>query len=193
MSARTALITGALAAWGVTFACAPAWAEARNWVIDQAGSNLGVRYVVDDKVENGAFEEFSGTATFDPTALEDADLTFDVVTESVDVGDPFGTTFVKSVDWFDVEAYPKATYVLDRLELIEGDKYRAFGTLTLRGATNPVEGEMTVTITDTEARAVGETTFDRTEFKVGIGFSALFVEIGPEVKVLFDLTARPAP
>ena len=193
MRARTKLTIGAIAAWGVAFVCAPAWAEARNWIIDETGSTLGVQYVVDDKVENGAFEEFSGTATFDPEALEGADLTFDVVTESVDVGDPFGTTFVKSVDWFDVEAHPKATYVLDRLELIEGDKYLAFGTLTLRGATHPVEGEMTVTITDTEARAVGETTFDRTEFRVGIGFSALFVEIGPEVKVLFDLTARPVP
>lgn len=193
MSARIATLSGAIALWGAALSCAPAFAEARNWVIDQNGSTLGVQYVVDDKAEDGSFEEFSGTATFDPDALEDADLTFDVVTESIDVGDPFGTTFVKSVDWFDVEAYPKATYVLDRLELIEGDKYRAFGMLTLRGATHPVEGEMTVTITETEARATGETTFDRTEFKVGIGFSALFVEIGPEVKVLFDLTARPAP
>lgn len=193
MSARTVILSGAIAVWGAASFCVPALADARNWVIDQNGSTLGVRYVVDDKEQNGAFEEFSGTATFDVDALEDASLTFDVVTESVDVGDPFGTTFVKSVDWFDVEAYPKATYVLDRLELIEGDRYRAFGTLTLRGATNPVEGEMTVTITDTEAHAVGETTFDRTEFKVGIGFSALFVDIGPEVKVLFDLKARPAP
>ena len=168
-------------------------AEARNWVIDPEASTLAVRYIVDDKPQGGGFDEFSGTATFDPTALEDAQLTFDVVTESVDVGDPFGTTFVKSVDWFDVENHPRATYVLDRLELIEGDLYRAFGTLTLRGASNPVIGEMRVTITDTEAHAVGETTFDRTEFNVGIGFSALFVEIGPEVQVQFRLVARPAP
>lgn len=193
MRARAFTTSGAAAFLALLTLTTTALAEARNWIIDQNGSTLGVRYIVDDKEQNGKFEEFSGTATFDPNALEGADLTFDVVTESVDVGDPFGTTFVKSVDWFDVEAYAKATYVLDRLELIEGDLYRAYGTLTLRGATHPVEGEMTVTITDTEARAVGETTFDRTEFKVGIGFSALFVEIGPKVKVLFDLTARPAP
>ena len=192
MRAHIKLTFGALMAWSAFAIYTPAGAEARNWIIDETGSDLGVQYLVDDKVENGLFEAFSGTATFDPTALEDADLTFDVVTESIDVGDPFGTTFVKSIDWFDVEDHPKATYVLDRLELIEGNKYRAFGMLTLRGKTNPVEGEMTVTITDTEARAVGQTTFDRTEFNVGIGFSALFVEIGPEVKVLFDLTARPA-
>ena len=193
MGAQRLFRMGASAACVIAMLAGAATAQARKWVIDEGASTLGVLYIVDEKEQSGGFGKFSGVATFDPDALETADLSFDVVTESVDVGDPFGTSFVKSVDWFDVANHPKATYVLDRLELIEGDLYRAFGSLTLRGATHPVEGEMTVTITETQARAVGETTFDRTEFNVGIGFSALFVEIGPKVKVLFDLTAHPAP
>lgn len=192
MGAPRLFQTGAAAICAMAMYAGVATAEAHQWVIDEGASTLGVLYIVDDKEQNGGFGAFSGTANFNPDALEDANLTFDVVTASIDVGDPFGTSFVKSVDWFDVENHPRATYVLDRLELIEGDLYRAFGALTLRGTTRPVDGEMTVTVTDTEARATGEATFDRTEFSVGIGFSALFVEIGPKVKVLFDLTARPA-
>lgn len=180
-----------IAALAALLAAVAAQAEPRLWAVDPAASSLGVRYVINGKVTPGHFAKFSGEATFDEAALEAAEMALNVETGSVDVGDPFGTTFVKSVDWFDVENHPKATYVLQALRHIEGDRYRAEGLLTIRGKTNPVAGDMVVAINGDTARAVGETSFNRKEFRIGIGFSTLFVEIGPDVTVLFDLTARP--
>ena len=61
----------------------------------------------------------------------------------------------------------------------------------MRGRTNRVGGELTVSVDQDRARATGAARFDRTEFGVGVGFSTLFVEIGPEIEVAFDLTATP--
>lgn len=179
-----------LSALGIALAALPAWAEA--WRIDSAASSLAIVYFVDGQERQGGFTRFSGVAEFDAAALETADLSFDIETASIDVGEPFGTQFVKSIDWLFVEEHPVAQYRLIRLERIEGDRYRAFGDLSLRGETRAVEGELSIALAKGEASAVGEARFDRKDFGVGVGFSALFVEIGPEIRVAFDLVARPA-
>ena len=66
------------------------------------------------------------------------------------------------------------------------------------GATVPVTlifekaGEMTLEIADDAATATGRSLFDRREYRVGVGFTTLFVDVGDEIAVAFDLTAVPA-
>lgn len=179
-----------LASAGALLLAAAPDALAGLWRVDPAASSMAIVYRVDDQERRGAFGEFAGEARFEAGALEQATMTLDVVTGSVDVGEPFGTEFVKSIDWLFVEQHPAARYELLRLTPIEGDRYIAEGRLTLRGATNPVSGEVTVRVTETEAAAVGEARFDRAAFGVGVGFSTLFVEIGSEIVVAFDIVAR---
>ncbi len=164
-------------------------AEAAVWRIEPDASTIKITFDVDNAPREGTFETFRGEALFDPAALEKAELRFEIETASIDLDEPFATDFVKSIDWLFVEEHPTAVYVLQRLERIEGDRFRAIGLMTLRGRTHPVTGELTLAFGADDASAAGQAGFDRKDFNVGVGFSTLFVEIGPEIGVSFDLKA----
>ena len=72
-----------------------------------------------------------------------------------------------------------------------GNRYHATGTLTIRGQTRPIETTITIEIGDDEAHATGSLRLNRTDYWLGVGPMALFVDIGREVAVRFDLIARP--
>lgn len=182
-----------LAAVAALFAlCFSAAAAPRAWEIDTAASVLEIVYLVNGEERRGRVERFTGAATFDPDdpAAASLELVFDM--DSVDVGDRFGTAVIKSGDWFYVEAHPTARYVLERLEPIGDGRHRAFGRLTLRGETREVAGDLTLDIGAERAEAAGGATFERSRFGLGVGLSALFVEVGDLVSVEFMLTAAPA-
>ncbi len=165
------------------------FAAPATWRIDPDASSIFITFDVDGSPRQGGFGKFQGEAQFDPRALEDARLRFVIETASIDLDEPFATDFVKSIDWLFVEEHPVAIYELQRLERIKGDQFRATGLLTMRGRTHPVTGELTLSLGETAGEAVGQAGFNRKDFNVGVGFSTLFVEIGPLIGVSFDLKA----
>ena len=177
---------GALAAMALS---ASAIAEPSVWRIDPDASTVVITFDVDGEPRQGDFGTFQGEARFDPAALEEASLRFEIETASIDLDEPFATDFVKSIDWLFVEEHPIAIYELQRLERVEGDRFRATGLLTMRGRTHPVTGDLTLNLGETAGAAVGKAGFNRKDFNVGVGFSTLFVEIGPLISVSFDLKA----
>ena len=166
-------------------------AEPRRWSVDLERSSLAIVYLINGEERRGAFSAFSGEAVFDPADPEAAELEFLIETPTIDAGDSFGTEVVRGVDWLDVENHPTARFVLTKMTRLEGDRYAVEGDLTLRGATGVVSGEMTLTIGEDVASAAGRSVFDRREYRVGVGFTTLFVEVGDEIAVAFDLTAVP--
>jgi len=166
-----------------------AYAAPGQWRIDPDASTIAITFDVDGKPRSGGFEVFRGEATFDPDAKSDASLRFEIETASIDLDEAFATDFVKSIDWLFVDEHPVAIYELLSLTHIEGDRFRADGMLTMRGKTNPVSGDLVLTLAGRSASAVGSAGFDRKDFGVGVGFSTLFVEIGPNIGVSFDLKA----
>ncbi len=168
---------------------APAAAQSSVWRIDPEASAIHITFEVDGNPRQGEFGRFRGEARFDPAALEDASLRFEIETASIDLDEPFATDFVKSIDWLFVEEHPVAIYELQRLEQIEGDRFRATGLLTMRGRTHPVTGDLTLNLGEADGVAVGKAGFNRKDFNVGVGFSTLFVEIGPLIGVSFNLKA----
>lgn len=164
-------------------------AEPSVWRIDPEASTILITFDVDGKPRQGSFGTFQGDARFDPAALEDANLRFEIETASIELDELFATDFVKSIDWLFVEEHPAAIYELQRLERVKGDQFRATGLLTMRGRTHPVTGDLTLNLGETAGAAVGTAGFNRKDFNVGVGFSTLFVEIGPLIGVSFDLKA----
>ena len=57
------------------------------------------------------------------------------------------------------------------------------------GKTHPVTGNLTLRLDENDGAAIGEAGFNRKDFNVGVGFSTLFVEIGPQIGVSFNLKA----
>lgn len=170
---------------------AEAGAAARDWSVSPSASKLAFVYTIDGERRRGAFAMFQGAARFDPDDIGAAELAFEIMTGSIDTGDRFGTEVVKSVDWLDVENSPKARFVLAELAPRDGGGYVATGALTLRGRTHDVSGPLTLAIAADQATAKGVMTFDRKTFGVGVGFTTLFVDVGAEISVEFDLIADP--
>lgn len=61
----------------------------------------------------------------------------------------------------------------------------------MRGVEHQVTGELTMSLDGPIAETNGEARFARSLFGVGVGFTALFVDVGDEVAVEFDLRASP--
>lgn len=162
-----------------------------HWTIDPSASRLDFVYLINGSARRGVFSGFAGEARFDPDALEGAELTFTVDVESVDTGETFGTAIVKTNDWLSAYDYPEARYVLTRLSPAGDGRYTAEGVLTMKERALPVSGDFAVSFPSDAAHAVGQVSFDRSAFNIGVGFTALFVTVGDKITVEFDLVARP--
>lgn len=165
---------------------------AREWKVDSAASTIRFVYAVDDGAAEGAFEQLEGEGMFDPDRPEDTTLELRILTRSLDLGNPMETGFALSAEWFDAGNFPVARYRLARLTPMPDGRWEALGDLTIKGRKQVLRTPIALDIDDDRARARGEVVFDRTDFGVGVGVSALFVTIGAEVSVAFDLVARPA-
>ena len=74
---------------------------------------------------------------------------------------------------------------------IEIEAVREALTTHFRGKTKPISTVITLDIEADRAFAAGTLEVDRTDFLLGVGPSAMFVDIAPEVAVRFELTAEP--
>ncbi len=108
---------------------------------------------------------------------------------SVDTGDGQRDGTLTGSDFFDTGKFAKATYRASKFKALGGNRYRADGTLTLRGVTKSVPLNFTLDIRGDKARARGSATIDRTSFGVGQGDYASTAEIAGSVAVSFDFQA----
>lgn len=115
----------------------------------------------------GRFQQFEGEIRFDPAAPETASATLVIDTASFDLGLPDYNAEVRKPEWFDSAAHPQARFSADGLEPLGDQRFRADGTLTLKGKTTPLSAEFTVSESEGHRRFEGEVTLDRTHFEIG--------------------------
>jgi polyisoprenoid-binding protein YceI len=104
-----------------------------TWKIDSVHSSATFRvrhHVV--ATFRGHFHEVSGV-------LEDGALSGSVKTDSIDIGTlPIFKEHLLGTDWFDVENHKTLSFSSTDLHE-HGDRLHAFGRLTIKGVTRPVE------------------------------------------------------
>lgn len=181
-------------------AAASLWAapaQALNWRIAPAESQIAFRYEEDGEPGQGAFGTFEGTAEFDAARPQRARLDIEIRIDSIKLPDSLRTSFVQTETWFDSAQFPTATFRLERITpaaeagAAGGPRpYDVEGVLTIKGESRPLATQIMLTLEPRRARAVGEVRFDRRDFRIGDDFGALFVEIGSEIAVAFDIVAR---
>jgi polyisoprenoid-binding protein YceI len=91
---------------------------------------------------------------------------------------------LKSDDFFGVEKYPKASFVMTEVEHTKAGKYHIKGDLTIKGITKSIEFPAQVTMLDTKATATASITVDRSEFNVRYGSGSFFDGLGD--KMIYD-------
>ncbi len=186
------MLTGALlAVLCLTGAPAAIPASGIDWTIVPERSRVLFDYQRNGQPAEGHFAVFTGEGVFDRDAPGDATLELRIDSASIDLDDSVASAFATSAEWFDSVNYPLVVYRLVKLTPEGGDRYHATGELTIRGRTRPIETTITIEIGDDEAHASGSLRMNRKDYWLGGGPSALFVKIGRQVAVRFDLTARP--
>ena len=183
----------ALTLAALTCLALPAPAAGLEWAVVPEQSRVLFDYSRNDQPDTGHFARFTGGGVFDRDAPGEATLELRIESASIDLGEPIVSAFATSAEWFDSANYPLVVYRLLKLTPESGNDYHAAGTLTIRGRTRPIETTITLEIGDGEAHASGSLRMDRKDYRLGVGPSALFVKIGREVAVRFDLIARRAP
>lgn len=160
----------------------------RNWV-QAPGGRLGFTAQWNGEPVTGSFGKWSSTILFAPDALEASKVDVSIDLASVDTGDSQRDGTLTDTDFFDTSRFAKASYRATRFTALGGDRYRADGTLTLRGVSKPVPLAFTLSITGDKARARGTARIDRTSFGVGQGEYASTTEIAAPVAISFDFAA----
>ncbi len=85
---------------------------------------------------------------------------------------------LKSDDFFSTEKYPKATFVISKIDSKGGDQYTVKGNLTIKGITNEIEFPATIQISNDQVSAKAKILVDRTKFDIKFRSGNFFENLG---------------
>ncbi|MCU0927404.1 MAG: YceI family protein [Hydrogenophaga sp.] len=118
----------------------------------------------------GKFKSFSAQVAFDPARLATSQIAFTVDTGSVDINRETNAEVVKPT-WFNVGAFPKATFQSSTIKRIDANKFEVAGKLSIKGVSSDVVVPVTVAQTGTGSTAVttasGAFPIKRLSFRIG--------------------------
>ncbi|MCX2723001.1 YceI family protein [Roseibium salinum] len=163
----------------------PAYSD--TWTVDPEKSTLGFEVTQGDGTVEGVFSTWDATIDFDPQAPETARISAEIQPMSAATGNPQFDGTLPGKDWFDAGAFPSAEFKSENVALVEGKSYRADGTLTIKGISQPVELDFTLDIDGDTATAKGTATVNRLDYKLGSGVGT--DTVGDVVTVTLNLTA----
>jgi polyisoprenoid-binding protein YceI len=120
-------------------AAAPSFAEVKEWRIDGAHSYVGfkVRHMMVSWVR-GRFATFNGTVAYDPADLTKSKVAIEIDASSIDTSNEKRDHDLRGEEFFDVEKFPKITFVSKRVEGTAQSGLKVIGDLTMRGVTKEV-------------------------------------------------------
>lgn len=116
-----------------------ATANASDWTIDQAHSNIGftVTHMMVSTV-HGSFGKYEGKISFDPSKPESVvgELSIDV--NSINTGVEKRDNHLRTGDFFAVDSFPKIIFQTKKVTALGGSKYKVIGDMTIRGVTKEI-------------------------------------------------------
>ena len=150
----------------------PSAGHAKDYAVDASHTNVlfHVRHLF-TKV-TGRFDKFEGTIAFDPAKPEATKVSGSVDATSINTNNEKRDTHLRSKDFFDVEKFPKITFVSTSLSEFDAAKKsgKLNGNLTIHGVEKPVVlhveflGEGSDPWGNAKGGFSGKTTIDRKDF-----------------------------
>lgn len=179
-----------------TTPAAPARASAtEHLTISSAISTVGFTGAKVTGTHNGSFPTFTGTIDLDPAHIEGSRIAVDIDTTSVTTDTPRLTTHLKSVDFFDVTRFPRATFTSTAIAAggASGATHTITGNLVLHGVTRAITFPATVTVSPTEVAATAEFVINRREYGIvyaGMADDLIRDDVAMHLNVRAPRTAR---
>ena len=91
----------------------------------------------------GTFDSFQGRFVFDPDDIAHGSIRWDVLVSSINTGIAMRDKHLASSDYFDVNRYPRMTFVSNRVQPIDRCHFMVFGTFTMRGVAREISVPLT--------------------------------------------------
>lgn len=162
---------------------APVYAAEETYTLDKSHTNIlwSANHMGFSNVY-GKFADMEGKLVLDEAAPQNSKVSVTIKMASVTTGIEKFDAHLKGKDFFDVEAFPAATYESTKVEITEaGKKAKVTGNLTLHGITKPVTLDVTL-------NKIGLNTFSN---KKTAGFSASGVIKRSDFGISYALPAVP--
>jgi polyisoprenoid-binding protein YceI len=165
-----------------------------KWVIDPNHSlvQFKVKHLALSNV-SGTFKIFSGNVKTEKEGFNNAEVYFEIDTDSIDTNNSERDSFLKSPQFFNAEIFPKISFNGSLQE--DGDTFQLLGELTILETTKNIKmateytGLATGRFGDTRAGFEVNGKINRKEF--GLNFNLLTeagsLVVGEEIKLHFDI------
>ena len=181
---RTAAALLALATAIPAMAATPAWqsvaAKSRlNWIARFQGTPV-----------HGSFPRFNVTARLDPASPAGGSLEVTVDTSAARTASADVTRAIRSPQWFNVSAHPKAQFQ-GTLKRSHG-RLQARGTLRLKGTAQSIQFPIAVQRVNGDVHLSGRFQLDRGDFDIGAGKWRSGEMIARQVTVTFSVLLAPS-
>lgn len=177
-----------------------AQAEQKTFVIDPVHSGLGFRVRHLYSTFPGRLNSFSGTITCDTNDLTTTTVQATVDVTSIDTGNADRDKHLRSADFFNVAAFPKASFASTQAVPGPDNALTVRGKLTIRDVTADITFQGKVLGYGVDHKGVkrvgyhGEGTLDRTTFGVSYNMALPtgLTVVGTEVTLVLDIEAVEA-
>ena len=179
-----------LAVAGLVAGLQVAPAVAADYVQQRGGLSFVGKY--QGETFTGLFPGFSTRLQFDPANPSAARLQVDIPLAGADTRNGERDSTLKGADFFNIARFATARYTATGFTALGSDRYRADGTLQLRGISKPVSLIFTLSGGDNPV-LVGQAVVKRLDFGVGAGDWADVSIIPNEIAVATRVTFKPAP
>ena len=158
--------------------------------MDAAASRLDFAATFERTPAPGVFKQFDARLAFDGDTPAGGKLSVTIRVSSADMSNADVNKAIAGPEWFDFARYPDATFQSTEIRRVDGSRYLARGTLTLKGAQRPVDVPFTWAPVGDGATMEGEFTVQRAAFGIGTGEWLDTSVIGPDVKIRFRVRLR---
>jgi len=162
-------------------------AEASNLKLDPAKSTIGFSFSQLGVPLKGKFTKFDATLFFDAKKLDATKAEFGVDVGSVDLGDKAYNDETKSAVWLNVGKFPRATFIVDKVVSLGGNKFEATGKLAIKGVSQLIKAQFSVTESATPV-VEGAFTMKRLGWKIGDKEWGDTSVVADDIKVSFKFT-----
>ncbi len=111
----------------------------KKWSVDPTHSEIQfkVKHLMITTV-TGYFKEFSASAESQDNDFENAKISFEAKTASVDTNNEDRDNHLKSGDFFDAENFPVLKFESTSMEKVDDGNYKLNGQMTIKDSTKPL-------------------------------------------------------
>ena len=139
---------------------------------------------------DGQFKKFTAQLNFDPAKPAAAQAQIDIDLASVDAGSSDADDEVVGKSWFNVKAFPKATFVSKQIKATGPNQFEVTGALTIKGKTQDIKFPLKHVAQANSGVFSGGFVIRRGDFAIGEGTWAKFDVVANDIQVNFQLTAN---